>query len=188
MAIHDKDAFFDKALIRKLWPGDVELFREHLKRLDPESRRMRFGGAVSDIFIDDYADTACRLNSVIHGCFVDGVLRAAAELRPVLESWPLQAEAAFSVETPFQDSGLGTELMHRTIVAARNRGINTIYMICLRENGRMRHIAQKHKADLRFEDDEIAGTVDAPYPTYFTLMEEFMGDAQGFVTAVLNWR
>ena len=36
------------AVIRKLWIGEADQYREHLLRLDPQSRRSRFGGAVSD--------------------------------------------------------------------------------------------------------------------------------------------
>lgn len=182
------DPIVSNAVFRKLWPGDFGQFRDHLKRLDPESRRLRFGGAVSDAFIDQYSETAYRLQGLIQGCFIDGVLRASAELRPIFDTWPIEAEAAFAVEREYQESGIGTELMRRLITAARNRGIKTLYMICLRENSRMRRLAEKYKADLRFEESEIAGTLDPPFPTYLSVMEELVGDASGFVTAILQWR
>lgn len=34
--------------VRKVWDGETELYRQHLLRLDAESRRNRFGGAVSE--------------------------------------------------------------------------------------------------------------------------------------------
>jgi len=40
-------------LIRKLWIGESDLYRDHLLRLDPASRRNRFAGAVSDEFVRD---------------------------------------------------------------------------------------------------------------------------------------
>ena len=33
------------AVIRKLWIGEADQYREHLLRLDPPSRHSRFGGA-----------------------------------------------------------------------------------------------------------------------------------------------
>ena len=42
--------------VRRLWAGETELYRQHLLRLDAESRRNRFGGAVSDEFIERYAE------------------------------------------------------------------------------------------------------------------------------------
>ena len=43
-------------VIRKLWIGETAKYREHLLRLDPRSRRNRFGGGVSDDFISNYVD------------------------------------------------------------------------------------------------------------------------------------
>src|SRR6266699_3579273 len=67
-------------LIRKLWIGESERYRDHLLRLDAESRRNRFAGSVSDEFVRDYADLSFGIDAVIHGFFVDGTLRGAAEL------------------------------------------------------------------------------------------------------------
>ena len=41
--------------IRKLWSTEGPKLRDHLLRLDPSNRRMRFAHAVSDQFITDYA-------------------------------------------------------------------------------------------------------------------------------------
>ena len=43
-------------VIRKLWIDRAGPYRDHLLRLDAESRRNRFGGAVSDEFIANYAE------------------------------------------------------------------------------------------------------------------------------------
>ena len=46
----------DGGTIRKLWIGESAKYRDHLLRLDPESRRNRFGGAVSDEFIENFVE------------------------------------------------------------------------------------------------------------------------------------
>src|SRR3979409_1130950 len=71
------------SLIRKLWIGEAETYRDHLLRLDADSRRNRFAGTVSDDFVRNYADLSFGIDAVIHGFFVDGALRGAAELRPI---------------------------------------------------------------------------------------------------------
>ena len=81
-------------LIRKLWISEAEAYRDHLLRLDPDSRRNRFAGAVSDQFVTDYANLSFGIDAVIHGFFVDGTLRGAAELRPI--GAPIRAGAGFS--------------------------------------------------------------------------------------------
>lgn len=177
----------ERLLIRRLWPRDEGIFRDHLRRLDPRSRRARFGGAVGGDFLDRYAGAALSLEGLIYGGFVDGKLRAAGELRSLGDVRPRSAEAAFSVEHAYQDSGVGTALMGRVITAARNRGFRTIYMLCLADNGRMRRLAQKHGADLQLEGESVAGTITQTGPTPVSLLEEMVHDAQGFVTAVLRW-
>jgi hypothetical protein len=57
----------DGGTIRKLWIGEAAKYRDHLLRLDPESRRNRFGGAVSDEFIENFVELTLGLDAVIHG-------------------------------------------------------------------------------------------------------------------------
>src|SRR6267154_1290815 len=133
-------------VIRKLWIDRAGPYRDHLLRLDAESRRNRFGGAVSDAFIHKYIALPIGLDAVIHGYFVDGVLRGVAELRPLGPGLTDEAEAAFSIETPWQSNGVGTALLERTLLAARNRGIKLLHMACLANNRRMVDLARKSDA------------------------------------------
>ena len=43
-------------VVRKLWNADARAYADHLLRLDPASRRNRFGGAVADQFVRHHAD------------------------------------------------------------------------------------------------------------------------------------
>ena len=52
------EALTEGGLIRKLWIGEANIYRNHLLRLDRDSRHSRFGGAVSDEFIENYVTTA----------------------------------------------------------------------------------------------------------------------------------
>ncbi|QRG06478.1 GNAT family N-acetyltransferase [Xanthobacter dioxanivorans] len=173
-------------IIRKLWTGETGLFRDHLLRLDTESRRFRFGSAVSAEFIERYASRVFRTGAIVHGCFVDGELRAAAELYPMGDVLPGEAEAAFSVEHEFQNHGLGTLLLERVILTARNRGIRTLCMNCLAHNRRMQQIARKFDAELSFDTDEVVAELTAPFPTALSLAQEAAADAQGVAGAVLQ--
>src|SRR5687767_6056833 len=105
MSMND-DTFAEKPQIRRLSPPDREAFRDHLKRLDPDSLRLRFGTPVNAGFIDDYAATATRIDTLIFGCFIGGELRGAAELRDAPAGQLQTAEAAFSVEKTWQARGL----------------------------------------------------------------------------------
>jgi RimJ/RimL family protein N-acetyltransferase len=172
--------------IRKIWPTETEKFRDHLLRLDKASRRMRFAHAVSDSFIEDYASRMGDMGSIVYGFFIDGEVRAVAELRKLSDVWGQEAEAAFSVEATHQDQGIGSELMGRVIRAARNRGVQRLYMSCLAENSKMQTIARKHEADLKFEYGEVIGEIVPTEPNYFSIMAEAMEDRVSYMMAVLE--
>src|SRR5829696_9336495 len=101
---------------------------EHLRRLDSETRRQRFGAPVNDAFVERYALGASSLDVTIEGAFVNGVMRGAGELRPLIGGQPSAAEAAFSVEREFQGLGIGNALAERVVVLARNRGISKLHV------------------------------------------------------------
>jgi GNAT superfamily N-acetyltransferase len=180
------DPLLDGGVIRKLWISETDLYRDHLLRLDGESRRNRFGGGVSDEFIRGYVDLSVGLDAVIHGFFVDGSLRGAGELRALGTTLAGEAEAAFSIEKPWQSHGVGTALLERTLLAARNRGFRHLHMACLAENRRMQQLARKFDAELTFDFGSVVGEVQAAQPTPLSLMREMVADGHGFATAMLE--
>ena len=180
------DPLIDGGVIRKLWISETELYRDHLLRLDGESRRNRFGGGVSDDFIHSYVELAIGLDAVLHGFFVDGALRGAGELRRLGTGFAQEAEAAFSIEKPWQSHGVGTALLERLLLAARNRGLRHLHMACLAENRRMQQLARKFGAELTFDFGSVVGEVEAPQPTPLSLMRELVADGHGFATAMLD--
>jgi GNAT superfamily N-acetyltransferase len=169
-----------------MWLQEKDKFRDHLLRLDRDSRRMRFGMAVSDDFITDYASRVGEMRCVVYGFFVGGDMRAAAEMRKIGESWSTDAEGAFSVEKDFQNRGIGTELLGRIIRAARNRGVSRLYMNCLAENHKMQRLCRKYEAELHFDYGEVVGRVLPALPTYISIWEEAVDNSNGFVMAVLD--
>ena len=67
-------------VVRRLWPAESAMFRDHLLRLDAVSRRMRFAHGVSDSFICGYADHMSETGALTYAYVEDGEVRAAAEL------------------------------------------------------------------------------------------------------------
>jgi len=172
--------------IRKLWVGETDAYRDHLLRLDLESRHRRFSGAVSNDFIARHAATAGDVGVVVFGFFVDGTLRGAAELRPYGTGFAREGEAAFSIEQPWQSQGIGSLLLERTLLSARNRGIKQLHMHCLADNKRMQQLARKFEADLHFDFGSVVGEVDPPHSTVLSLMREAHADAHGVAAAILD--
>lgn len=176
----------DGGTVRKLWVGETDAYRDHLLRLDRESRHRRFSGAVSDEFIARHAATANEMGVVLHGFFVEGTLRGAAELRRIGSVFSAEAEAAFSIEQPWQSHGVGTELLERTLLSARNRGIRSLHMHCLGDNQRMQQLARKFEAGLKFDFGSVVGEVDPPRSTPLSMMREGFADAHGVASAILD--
>jgi len=176
----------DGGVIRKVWIGEAAKYRDHLLRLDADSRRNRFGGAIADELVLAYAETAMQVGTVMYGFVIDGVLRGVAELKPLGAASPGVAEVAFSIETPWQSHGVGSALLERTLLAARNRGIKLVHMTCLAGNARMQQLARKFEAELSFDFGSVVGEVEAPHATPMSLFREFFADGHGFATAVLD--
>jgi GNAT superfamily N-acetyltransferase len=176
----------DGGLVRKLWVGETDAYREHLLRLDHDSRHTRFSGAVSDGVLVRYAATAGDIGVVVHGFFVDQILRGTGELRHVGSMFSGEGEAAFSIEKPWQSHGVGTVLLERTLLSARNRGIRSLHMHCLADNRRMQQLARKFDAGLSFDFGSVVGEVDPPRYTPLSLLREALTDGHSFVSAVFD--
>jgi GNAT superfamily N-acetyltransferase len=182
-----EQALINGGVVRRLWPADLTAFREHLIRLDAQSRFDRFAMAVNDDFLNRYAERCFGFDDVIYGYYVDGTLRGAGELRAVGHNIiGGSVEAAFSVELAWRRRGVGTELLTRIVRAARNRRADALYMSCLSRNVAMQALARKFSADLRFETDDTTGKLVARTPSAASLWDEFADNATSFATAMLD--
>jgi len=180
--------------VRRLWPSDMEAFRDHLLRLDSRSRHERFGGGMSDDFLVHYAEHCFGQGDLLYGAFVNGHMCGAAELRSNMAIWSEQApfgrhihaEAAFSVETEYRRRGIGEKLFRRIQRAATNHGVETIEIICLPDNVGMQRLAQKFKTQFTFEENSLTGRLTARRPTAYSLMREASGDIADFGASLFD--
>ena len=90
------------------------------------------------------------------------------------------------MEKPWQSHGVGSALLRRTLLAARNRGVRLLHMACLAENRRMQQLARKFDAELSFDFGSVVGEVESSRPTPLSVMREFVADGHGFATAMLD--
>lgn len=172
--------------LRKLWPNETDKFREHLLRLDTASRRMRFAHAVSNSFIADYAGHMMDNGSIVFGYFDGDKLIACAELKRIGDTWGDTAEAAFSVETAYQERGIGTELLGRVIRSARNRGVRHLIMSCLANNSKMQAVARRYEAELQFDHGEVIADIVPESANPLSLLAEAFDDRVDYLRAVLD--
>ncbi|HVX35907.1 MAG TPA: GNAT family N-acetyltransferase [Hyphomicrobium sp.] len=178
------DAHF--GFIRRLLASESYLLRDHLQRLDSDARHRRFGHDVSNAFIASYAAHASDFGNVTFGYFVDGEVRGVAELRPGALMRQESAEVAFSVERPFVNRGIATQLMGRVIRTARNRGLSHLTLICLPDNAKMQAIARHYGADLKIEDGSIFADIIPNHADYQSMVSEMIDEPMTYLHAAFD--
>ncbi|MEZ5934870.1 MAG: GNAT family N-acetyltransferase [Alphaproteobacteria bacterium] len=169
---------------RRVYWFEREAVLQHLLRLSPDDRNLRFSGGVSDGRLRDYCDSIDWRRDSILGYWVDKELRGIGELRPLGDAWFGDAEVALSVEQPWRNHDIGTELLRRIAIIARNRLIGSLHLVCLPRNGSMIHLVRKLNADLRFDPSEAKATLALATPTQLTLLLELLDEASGFFGAI----
>jgi len=159
---------------------ELPLLRDHLLRLDHESRHDRFHGFMDDSFIERYAAKCASDGTVIIAYLEDGVVRGAAELHPPDTSPDLLPEIAFSVEASVRRQGVGSILFRKLIAEARTKGYRDLRITTGAQNDAMRALANKFGAHLTFRYGESTGTIDVREPPRPALARP--GSATGVAT------
>lgn len=150
-----------KGYVRALFQQEeLPLLRDHLLRLDSDSRHDRFNGFMDDSFIERYAAKCADDGTVIIAYIEDGVVRGAAELHPPDQSADALPEIAFSVEASVRRQGVGSILFKRLISEARWKGYHSLRVTTGAQNQAMRALANKFGAHLVFRHGESSGTID----------------------------
>jgi RimJ/RimL family protein N-acetyltransferase len=156
---------------RFLHPDDYYLFGPWLKRLSADDRRMYFGIAVPDEYIENLV-TRVAADTENHHFLVSynstgwlGVLHIA---RMTDES----IEFGVSVDKEYRNFGIGSDLLREGITWARNRGYQQLYLHCVKWNTAMAHLATKHDLDMRHEDGDIDVMTQLAPPSWYSLQQE----------------
>ena len=144
---------------------ELPLLRDHLLRLDRESRHDRFHGFMDDGFIERYAAKCAEDGTIIIAYLEDGVVRGAAELHPPDRSPDSQPEIAFSVEAHLRRKGVGSTLFRQVIAEARAKGYRSLRITTGAQNQAMRTLASNFGAHLTFRHGESTGSIDLKQQT-----------------------
>ena len=139
---------------------ELPLLRDHLLRLDPDSRHDRFNGFLDDSFLERYAAKCANDGTIIIAYIEDGVVRGAAELHPPDESPDALPEIAFSVEATVRRQGVGSILFKRLISEARWKNYEALRITTGAQNQAMRALANKFGAHLTFRHGESTGNIN----------------------------
>lgn len=150
-------------LIRPISAADVDIEREFIERLSPQSRRYRFLGEIAapgSALLDrlthpDPAHEAAFIALVADGAHKReiGVARFSADKDD------RSCECAVAVADEWQGKGLATLLMRHLIEIARQRGYRRMYSIDARANEGMRELAEFLGFGRRADPDDATQVV-----------------------------
>lgn len=126
----------------RLEASDRPALRAHFLALGAEDRRLRFGFTARDNTIERYVKDIDFTRDVVFGVRsaldegreFDGITHLALDKN--------HAEIGVSVLEHARGRGIGSALVSRAAMHARNRGIEVLYMQCLSENGAIMRIAR----------------------------------------------
>jgi GNAT superfamily N-acetyltransferase len=147
-------------VIRRLDRQEMPLLREHLLRLDTESRHDRFNGFADESFIERYAAKCATDGTIVIAYLEDGEVLAAAELHPADGDNSPLPEVAFSVERKVRRMGVGSVLFRRLIAEGKRKGYDSLRITTGAQNEAMRSLANKFGAHLTFRHGESSGEID----------------------------
>ena len=133
-------------IVRPIRKEDAALERAFIRRLSPESRRLRFLGQMNDVSdelvraltdIDYRRDVA--FVALVHR---EGEKREIGVARYGANKNGSACECAVTVADEWRNRGLGVLLMRHLIDVARSRGIRSMYSIDEADNAPMRDLAK----------------------------------------------
>jgi GNAT superfamily N-acetyltransferase len=165
---------------------ELPLLRDHLLRLDPESRHDRFNGFMEDEFIERYAARCAADGTIIVAYMENGIVRGAAELHPPEQSDDGLPEIAFSVEACVRRQGVGSILFKRLLSEARWKGYRRLRVTTGAGNEAMRALASKFGAHLVFRHGESTGTIEVNQATQGELAKLAIDGPLDAARAVMN--
>jgi RimJ/RimL family protein N-acetyltransferase len=164
---------------RLLITAEQGLYRDHLLRLSPDDRRLRFFAPLDDDAIIEFVAGLNSRETRIIACFDNRLAVIAAVQVAVIKGKGRLAEFAFSVDEAERGRGLATTLMKRALLWVRNRNIPRAHMHCLAENHPVRRMALRLGMSVSSDTGDSEAAMDLPLPTALSIAQELASDQWG---------
>ena len=159
--------------VQRLSANAAAAFAAHLRALDPEDVRLRFGVPQTHASIDAYVARIDFDADVLFGVHGDELeLEGAAHLAFASDF----AELGVSVRGDARGRGIGSALVARAAEHARNRAMTRLYMHCLAENAAMIRIARRAGMAVVIEAGDADAHVALAPATPMSFTSEMLAD------------
>ena len=177
--------------IRSLGPRHHDRIVAHLLSLEESDRYLRFGYPATDAQIARYVDTLDFDQDEVFGVFNRRLeLIAMAHLAhpnaPADPKRGAMAEFGVSVIRKARGRGFGARLFEHSVLHARNRGVQTLFIHALSENTAMLKIARNAGATVERDGSESDAWLRLPPDTFVSHVEEMMGEQAAEVDSQLK--
>ncbi|MET0226951.1 MAG: GNAT family N-acetyltransferase [Dokdonella sp.] len=135
-----------RVLVRPIRREDAALERAFLRRLSPQSLRLRFLGSIGDPS-DELIRSLTAIDYRRDVAFIALVHRGGEDIEIGVSRFSIGAdgrscECAVVVADGWRNKGLGSVLMRHLIEVARRRGVRTMFSLDAADNLAMRGLAQ----------------------------------------------
>jgi RimJ/RimL family protein N-acetyltransferase len=164
------------ALMERLGEDDRDGFAAHLRSLDESDRRLRFGVAVDDEFIERYVHRIDFRKDIVFG-----VRSGPGEWIGVghLVVQGRTSELGLSVLSPARGRGLGGAILRFAAVRAARAAASRLYMHFLTSNRAILAIARRAGMAIESESGEAdAHLVVPPIPEFVRQLIQFDDEAE----------
>lgn len=167
--------------IRSLGPRYRDRIATHLLSLDESDRYLRFGYPATDAQISRYVDTIDFDQDEVFGIFnrrleLIAMAHLAHPSTPAEGARGTMAEFGVSVIRKVRGRGFGARLFEHSVLHARNRGVQTLFIHALSENTAMLKIARNAGATVERDGSESDAWLRLPPDTFVSHVEEMMGE------------
>lgn len=142
-----------------------------LKGLNAEDRRMYFGVAVSDQYIDSLVSRISQ-DTENHFFLISYNRTGWVGVLHIARINDQSIEFGLSVYEEYRNLGIGSDLLKEGIVWARNRGYTQLYLHCVKWNTTMAHLATKHDLSMTHHDGDLDVAARLAPPSWYSLQQE----------------
>jgi len=145
--------------VRALSRIDLASLEAHFVALEAEDRRLRFGVPLSDDAVRAYVARIDFERDAVFGVYDDELHLIGAAHVARSEA---HAELGVSVLPAHRGRGVGSALLARAHMRARNWGVGALFMHCLAENGAMMRLARGQQMAIVVELGEADAWLKLP--------------------------